>query len=44
MYEDLPADAFPTTRALAKRLATRPGDSEFDQGLRNLIDGFAKTR
>jgi TetR/AcrR family transcriptional regulator, tetracycline repressor protein len=41
LHEDLPADAFPTTRALAKRLAKRPGDAEFTYGLERLLDGFA---
>jgi TetR/AcrR family tetracycline transcriptional repressor len=41
LHEDLPADAFPTTRALAKRLAERPGDAEFTYGLERLLDGFA---
>jgi TetR/AcrR family transcriptional regulator, tetracycline repressor protein len=41
LHEDLPADAFPTTRALANRLAKRPGDAEFTYGLERLLDGFA---
>jgi TetR/AcrR family tetracycline transcriptional repressor len=41
LYETLPADEFPTTRALAKHLARRPGDAEFKRGLERLLDGFA---
>jgi TetR/AcrR family transcriptional regulator, tetracycline repressor protein len=44
VHEDLPARTFPTTRALAKRLAKRPGDAEFTYGLERLLDGFALTR
>jgi TetR/AcrR family transcriptional regulator, tetracycline repressor protein len=42
VYERLPASTFPTTRALAKRLGTRPGDDEFRLGLDRLIGGFAE--
>jgi TetR/AcrR family tetracycline transcriptional repressor len=41
LHEDLPTDVFPTTRALAKSLAKRPGDAEFTYGLERLLDGFA---
>jgi TetR/AcrR family transcriptional regulator, tetracycline repressor protein len=44
VHESLPADEFPTTRALARRLAKRPGDAEFTYGLERLLDGFAATR
>jgi TetR/AcrR family tetracycline transcriptional repressor len=43
LHESLPADEFPTTRALARRLAKRPGDAEFTYGLERLLDGFAVT-
>jgi hypothetical protein len=41
LHETLPADAFPTTRELAKHLGKRPGDAEFTRGLERLLDGFA---
>ena len=41
-YQRLPESDFPTTRALAKRLGTRPGDEEFRLGLDRLIAGFAR--
>jgi AcrR family transcriptional regulator len=41
LHAALPVDAFPSTRALAARLAKRPGDSEFTRGLRSVIAGFA---
>jgi TetR/AcrR family transcriptional regulator, tetracycline repressor protein len=44
VHESLPAGEFPTTRALARRLAKRPGDAEFTYGLERLLDGFAVTR
>jgi hypothetical protein len=44
VHESLPAAEFPTTRALARRLAKRPGDAEFTYGLERLLDGFAVTR
>jgi TetR/AcrR family transcriptional regulator, tetracycline repressor protein len=44
VHESLPADEFPTTRALARRLSKRPGDAEFAYGLERLLDGFAVTR
>jgi TetR/AcrR family transcriptional regulator, tetracycline repressor protein len=43
VHASLPADEFPTTRALARRLAKRPGDAEFTYGLERLLDGFAVT-
>jgi TetR/AcrR family transcriptional regulator, tetracycline repressor protein len=43
VHESLPADEFPTTRALASRLAKRPGDADFTHGLERLLDGFAVT-
>jgi TetR/AcrR family transcriptional regulator, tetracycline repressor protein len=43
VHESLPADEFPNTRALAGRLAKRPGDAEFIYGLERLLDGFAVT-
>ena len=42
LYAALPVDAFPATRALAGRLAKRPGDHEFTRGLNAVITGFAK--
>jgi TetR/AcrR family transcriptional regulator, tetracycline repressor protein len=44
VHESLAADEFPTTRALARRLAKRPGEAEFTYGLERLLDGFAVTR
>jgi TetR/AcrR family tetracycline transcriptional repressor len=41
LYAALPADEFPTTRALAVRLAKRPGDLEFTSGLHAVLAGFA---
>jgi TetR/AcrR family transcriptional regulator, tetracycline repressor protein len=41
LYVALPDEDFPSTRALAKRLAKRPGDVEFARGLEALIKGFA---
>ena len=41
VHESLPEDLFPSTRALARRLAKRPGDLEFTRGLGGLISGFA---
>ena len=41
LYVALPDDAFPSTRALAKRLAKRPGDAEFRRGLEALVAGLA---
>jgi TetR/AcrR family tetracycline transcriptional repressor len=42
LYEAVPDEDFPSTRALAGRLAKRPGDREFTLGLRRLISGFAE--
>jgi TetR/AcrR family transcriptional regulator, tetracycline repressor protein len=41
LYVALPDQDFPSTRALAPLLATRPGEVEFRRGLEALIDGFA---
>jgi AcrR family transcriptional regulator len=41
LHTALPTDSFPSTRALAVRLAKRPGDAEFTRGLRSVIAGFA---
>jgi TetR/AcrR family transcriptional regulator, tetracycline repressor protein len=41
LHAALPTDVFPSTRALAARLAKRPGDAEFTRGLRAVIAGFA---
>jgi TetR/AcrR family transcriptional regulator, tetracycline repressor protein len=41
LHATLPEEAFPSTRALATRLARRPGDAEFRRGLRSVIAGFA---
>jgi TetR/AcrR family transcriptional regulator, tetracycline repressor protein len=43
LHASLPEESFPSTRALARRLAKRPGDREFTRGLRSLLDGFAKS-
>jgi TetR/AcrR family transcriptional regulator, tetracycline repressor protein len=40
LHAALPTDVFPSTRALAGRLAKRPGDAEFTRGLRAVIAGF----
>jgi TetR/AcrR family transcriptional regulator, tetracycline repressor protein len=40
----LPEEAFPSTRALARRLAKRPGEREFTRGLRGVLAGFANNR
>jgi TetR/AcrR family transcriptional regulator, tetracycline repressor protein len=42
LHEALPEEVFPSTRALAGRLAKRPGDVEFTRGLHGVISGFAK--
>jgi TetR/AcrR family tetracycline transcriptional repressor len=44
LHDSLPADEYPTNRALASRLAKRPGDAEFTHGLERLLDGLAATR
>jgi AcrR family transcriptional regulator len=41
VHAALPEAAFPSTRALARRLARRPGDREFTRGLRGVLAGFA---
>jgi TetR/AcrR family transcriptional regulator, tetracycline repressor protein len=41
LHEALPEGLFPSTRALAGRLAKRPGDVEFTRGLHGVISGFA---
>jgi TetR/AcrR family tetracycline transcriptional repressor len=43
LHESLPEGEFPSTRALAERLAKRPGDREFTRGLHGVITGFAQT-
>jgi TetR/AcrR family transcriptional regulator, tetracycline repressor protein len=42
LHAALAMHAFPSTRALAGRLAKRPGDREFTRGLRAVIAGFAR--
>jgi TetR/AcrR family transcriptional regulator, tetracycline repressor protein len=42
LHTALPTGAFPSTRALAARLAKRPGGAEFTRGLRAVITGFAR--
>ena len=44
VHVTLSEEAFPSTRALARRLAKRPGDREFTRGLRGVLAGFAKDR
>jgi AcrR family transcriptional regulator len=41
LHASLPPETYPSTRALAARLAQRPGDREFTRGLHGVIDGFA---
>jgi TetR/AcrR family transcriptional regulator, tetracycline repressor protein len=41
VHSTLPEEAFPSTRALARRLAKRPGEREFTRGLRGVLAGFA---
>jgi AcrR family transcriptional regulator len=43
LHASLPAETFPSTRALAGRLAKRPGNHEFTRGLHGVIAGFAKS-
>jgi TetR/AcrR family tetracycline transcriptional repressor len=43
LYASLSEEEFPSTRALAARLAKRPGDAEFTRGLHGVIAGFAPT-
>jgi TetR/AcrR family transcriptional regulator, tetracycline repressor protein len=40
LHASLPEEGFPSTRALAARLAKRPGDHEFARGLHGLLAGF----
>ncbi|MGH2381876.1 MAG: TetR/AcrR family transcriptional regulator C-terminal domain-containing protein [Candidatus Limnocylindria bacterium] len=42
LYASLSEEEFPTSRALASRLAKRPGDAEFRSGLLGVIAGFAQ--
>lgn len=44
LYERLPPELFPATRALANRLAKRPGDADFKRGLERLLDGYARAQ
>jgi TetR/AcrR family transcriptional regulator, tetracycline repressor protein len=41
LYLALAQEDFPSTKALAKHLAVRPGDREFARGLQAVIAGFA---
>jgi TetR/AcrR family transcriptional regulator, tetracycline repressor protein len=41
LHASLPEETFPSTRALAARLAKRPGDREFMRGLDGVIGGFS---
>jgi Tetracyclin repressor-like, C-terminal domain len=41
VHSTLPEEAFPSTRALARRLAKRLGEREFTRGLRGVLAGFA---
>jgi TetR/AcrR family tetracycline transcriptional repressor len=43
LYASLSEEEFPSTRALAARLAKRPGDAEFTRGLHGVLAGFAPT-
>jgi TetR/AcrR family transcriptional regulator, tetracycline repressor protein len=43
LHATLPQVAFPSTRALASRLAKRPGNAEFTRGLRRVIAGFSES-
>jgi AcrR family transcriptional regulator len=42
LHLTLPEDTFPSSRALAGRLAKRPGDREFTRGLERVLAGFAQ--
>lgn len=42
VHASLPEELFPSTRALSRRLAKRPGGQEFTRGLRSLIAGFVE--
>jgi TetR/AcrR family transcriptional regulator, tetracycline repressor protein len=41
LHASLPEEAFPNSRALAARLAKRPGDREFVRGLHGVIAGMS---
>jgi hypothetical protein len=41
LHASLLEETFPSTRALAARLAKRPGDREFTRGVHAVIAGFA---
>jgi TetR/AcrR family tetracycline transcriptional repressor len=41
LHASLPEETFPSTRALAARLAKRPGNREFLRGLHGVIAGFS---
>jgi TetR/AcrR family transcriptional regulator, tetracycline repressor protein len=41
LHASLPDETFPNSRALAARLAKRPGDREFVRGLRGVIAGMS---
>jgi len=43
LHASLPEEIFPSTRALAGRLAKRPGDREFTRGLHRVLAGFAES-
>jgi hypothetical protein len=40
LHSTLPEEDFPSTRALARRLAKRPAEREFTRGLDGLLAGF----
>jgi hypothetical protein len=42
LHSTLPEADFPSTRALARRLAKRPAEREFTRGLDGLLAGFAR--
>jgi AcrR family transcriptional regulator len=42
LHASLPEATFPSTHALASRLAKRPGDDEFTRGLHGVITGFGR--
>jgi AcrR family transcriptional regulator len=43
LHATLPQETFPSTRALAARLAKRPGDHGFTRGLHGVIAGFLRS-
>jgi TetR/AcrR family tetracycline transcriptional repressor len=43
LHESLRQETFPSTRALAARLAKRPGDQEFMRGLQGVITGLTRS-